>query len=77
MFSVLSGSFFFFLFIFHIAIVHSNITKPVLDIYEDKTPPSNKPSNIKRIYRNLHTLLQKTIIWGNKVKTCTRAQPMH
>ena len=30
---------FFFLFIFHIAIVHSNITKPVLDIYEDKNSP--------------------------------------
>ena len=31
--------FFFFLFIFHIAIVHSSITKPVLDIYEDKNSP--------------------------------------
>ena len=30
---------FFFLLIFHIAIVHSNITKPVLDIYEDKNSP--------------------------------------
>ena len=38
-FSVLSDSFFFFLFIFHIAIVHSNIIKPVLDIYEDKNSP--------------------------------------
>ena len=30
---------FFFLFIFHIAIVHSNMIKPVLDIYEYKNSP--------------------------------------
>ena len=55
----------FFLFIyFYIAIAHSSIIKPVLNIYSDtgsetstriRTPPSYKPSNTKCIYRNLHT----------------------
>ena len=49
---------FFFLFIFHRAIVHSNITSQFSTSTMTRTHQSNKPSNMKRIYRNLHTLMR-------------------